>query len=302
MSTELPRNLPFKDKSLSALNWSREMYGRFNLSARLSLLIILLILFVAVFAPFIAPHDPAEPNYDRSLDRPSVDHPLGTDLTGRDVLSRVIFGARVSLLVGIGAVSIAVLIGVPIGSIAGYRGGGWVDEALMRMMDIVLAFPALVLALALIGAVGPSLRNIILVIGVVYSPQYARLIRGSVLSVRQEEYVEAARGTGLGELSVLVKHVIPNALTPVIVQATFHVATAILAEAALSFLGLGVQPPTPSWGMMIATGREYLPGEWWISTFPGIAIIVIVLSFNLLGDGLRDEFDPRSETEAGPNT
>jgi ABC-type dipeptide/oligopeptide/nickel transport system permease subunit len=156
------------------------------------------------------------------------------------------------------------------------------------------------LALALVGALGPSLRNVILVIGLVYSPQYARLIRGQVLSVKEEEYVEAARNTGLGDLSVLFKHVIPNSFAPVFVQATFHVATAIIFEASLSFLGLGVRPPTPTWGVMIATGRRFLPAEWWISTFPGIAILITVLALNLLGDGLRDEFDPRSATEGGP--
>ena len=193
----------------------------------------------------------------------------------------------------------AVAIGVPIGAVGGYI-GGWVDEGLMRLMDIMMSFPSLVLALALVGALGPNLRNVILVIGIVYTPQYARLIRGSVLSVKEEEFVEAAENTGLGDTKILFKHVIPNAFTPVLVQGTFHVATAIIFEASLSFLGLGVQPPTATWGVMIADGRGYLPDQWWISTFPGIAIMITVMSFNLLGDGLRDELDPRSETEGGP--
>lgn len=288
-----------------------DLYGRLDRSARVSFWILVLIITAAVFSqpievfgipiqPFeLAPYGPTEPNYDASLVGPSVDHLMGTDLTGRDVFSRVLAGARISLLVGLFAVALAMAIGVPIGSVAGYA-GGWVDEILMRTTDVMISFPALVLALALVGALGPSLRNVIMVIGLVYSPQYARLIRGQVLSVKEEEYVEAAKNTGLGDLQILFKHVIPNSFAPVFVQATFHVATAIIFEASLSFLGLGVQPPTSTWGVLIANGRNYLPAEWWISTFPGIAIFITVLALNLLGDGLRDEFDPRSATEGGP--
>lgn len=282
----------------TAVKWV-ELYRRLDLSARVSLWFVVGIVAAAVLAPVIAPYGPAEPDYGASLVGPSLDHPLGTDLTGRDVFSRLLFGARISLMVGIFAVLLAMSIGVPMGSVAGYV-GGWVDEGLMRLTDVMISFPALVLALALVGALGPSLRNVILVIGVVYSPQYARLIRGQVLSVKEEEYVEAAKNTGLGDRAILFKHVIPNSFAPVFVQATFHVATAIIFEASLSFLGLGVQPPTATWGVMIADGRNYLPGQWWISTFPGIAILITVLSLNLLGDGLRDEFDPRSATEGGP--
>ena len=275
------------------------IYGRLDRSAKVSLWIAVTIVVLAVAAPVIAPYGPAEPDYDASLSGPSADHPLGTDLTGRDILTRILFGARVSLLVGVVAVGMAVAIGVPIGAVAGYV-GGWIDETLMRLMDVMMSFPSLVLALALVGALGPNLRNVILVIGIVYTPQYARLIRGSVLSVKEEEYVEAAENTGLGDVRILFKHVIPNAYTPVLVQGTFHVATAIIFEASLSFLGLGVQPPTATWGVMIADGRAYLPQEWWISTFPGLAIMVTVVAFNLLGDGLRDELDPRSATQGGP--
>lgn len=275
------------------------LYRRLDWSARVSFWVIVAIVFAAVFAPVIAPYSPIQPHYQHSLEPPSSQFILGTDLTGRSVFARLLYGARVSLMVGVLAVGLAMVIGIPLGSIAGFI-GGWTDEALMRITDVLISFPALVLALALVGALGPSLRNVILVIGIVYSPQYARLIRGSVLSVKEEEYVEAARNTGLGDLSILFKHVIPNAFAPVFVQATFHVATAIIFEASLSFLGLGVQPPTPTWGVMIANGRNYLPQQWWISTFPGIAILVTVLSLNLLGDGLRDEFDPRSATEGGP--
>ena len=258
----------------------------------------MLIIALAVLAPLVAPYGPAEPDYDASLTGLSADHLLGTDLSGRDVFSRILYGARISLLVGVVAVGMAVAIGVPIGAVAGYI-GGWVDETMMRVMDIMMSFPSLILALALVGALGPNLRNVILVIGIVYTPQYARLIRGSVLSVKEDEYVEAARNTGLSDVKILFKHVIPNAFTPVLVQATFHVATAIIFEASLSFLGLGVQPPTATWGVMIADGRSYLPAQWWISTFPGLAIMITVISFNLLGDGLRDELDPRSATTEG---
>lgn len=290
--TLIERGEDFVDRSLT-------IYGRLDTSAKVSLWIVIAIVVLAVAAPLIAPYGQAEPDYDASLTGPSADHPLGTDLTGRDVLSRILYGARISLLVGVVAVAMAVLIGVPIGAVGGYL-GGWVDEMLMRLMDISMSFPSLVLALALVGALGPNLRNVILVIGIVYTPQYARLIRGSVLSVKQEEFVEAAENTGLSDVKILFKHVIPNAFTPVLVQGTFHVATAIIFEASLSFLGLGVQPPTATWGVMIADGRGYLPDQWWISTFPGLAIMITVMTFNLLGDGLRDELDPRSATEGGP--
>ncbi|MFP9062204.1 ABC transporter permease [Natrialbaceae archaeon A-chndr2] len=253
------------------------------------------IVLIAVFADFIAPYDPTAADYSASVVGPSLEHPFGTDLTGRDILSRVIHGTRISLLVGIVAVSMAVILGVTIGSIAGFR-GGYTDEILMRGVDVMISFPSLILALAIVGAVGANLQNIIIVIAIVYTPQYARLIRGDVLSVKEEEFVEAARGTGLSELKILRKHVIPNAFTPVFVQATFHVATAIIFEASLSFLGLGVQPPTATWGVLIADGRQYLPEGWWISTFPGLAIMFTVLAFNIFGDGLRDEIDPQSQT------
>jgi len=273
-----------------------EIYTRLDLSAQVSLWVIVGLITVAVAAPVVAPYSPAEQHYDASLQSPSMQYLMGTDLTGRDIFSRLVFGARASLLVGTVAVGIAILVGVPLGSIAGHV-GGWVDELIMRTMDVVMSIPALVLGLAIVGTMGAGLENVIAVIGVVYAPQYARVIRGSVLSVKEEDYIEAAENTGLGSFSILAKHIVPNAFTPVIVQASYHVATAIILEASLSFLGLGVQPPTPTWGRMIASGRSYLPTKWWITVFPGLAIMVTVLAFNLLGDGLRDEFDPRSVTE-----
>lgn len=274
------------------------IYGRLDTSAQIAMWLLILVVFLAVTAPFIAPYGPAEQDPGASLVGPSAEHPLGTDLFGRDILSRLIFGSRVSLLVGVVAVGMAISIGVPLGSFAGFV-GGWLDELIMRWMDIIISVPALVLGLAIVGTIGASLINVIIVIAIVYSPQYARLIRGSVLTVKEEDYIEAAESTGADDFTILVKHILPNALTPVLVQATYHVATAIIIEASLSFLGLGVQPPTATWGVMIADGRQYLPDEWWISVFPGIAIMITVLSFNILGDGLRDEFDPRSVTGAG---
>lgn len=280
------------------VNWVVGIYDRMNISGKISLWVLVVIVLMAIFAPVIAPYDPAAQGTGPSLAGPSLDHPMGTDLFGRDILSRLIFGSRVSLLVGTVAVGIAISIGVPLGSFAGFV-GGVTDEIIMRFMDMIMSVPALVLGLAIVGTLGASLGNVIAVIAIVYSPQYARVIRGSVLSVKEEDYVEAAENTGVGELSILVKHILPNAFTPVLVQATYHVATAIIIEASLSFLGLGVQPPTSTWGVMIASGRQYLPGEWWISVFPGLAIMFTVLAFNILGDGLRDEFDPQSVTEAG---
>jgi ABC-type dipeptide/oligopeptide/nickel transport system permease subunit len=299
MATEEVEQVTIRDRAMAQGNRALGVYSNLDFISRVSLWIIIGIVLIAVFADIIAPYDPIEPDYSASVEGPSLEHPMGTDLTGRDVLSRVIHGARVSLLVGIVAVSVAMAIGVTIGAVAGFR-GGYTDEILMRGVDIMISFPSLVLALALVGALDASLQNIIIVIAIVYTPQYARLIRGDVLSVKEEEFVEAARGTGLSELNVLRKHVIPNAFTPVLVQGTFHVATAIIFEASLSFLGLGVQPPTATWGVMIADGRGYLPDQWWISTFPGLAIMITVMTFNLLGDGLRDELDPRSSTEGGP--
>lgn len=274
------------------------VYRQLDIATKVALWVLVVIHVTAIAAPLIAPYDPAQEHYERSLQGPSLQHPLGTDLTGRDVLSRIIYGTRVSLLVGIVAVGTAAIIGTFLGSVAGYV-GGWIDETIMRTMDIIISVPVLVLALALVGAVGPSLTNIIAVIAFVYSPQYARLMRGSVLSTKENEYVEAARGTGLSNTAVLGKHVVPNSMTPVVVQATYHVATAIILESSLSFLGIGIQPPTPSWGGMIANGRQYLPGEWWITTFAGLMIMFTVLAFNILGDGLRDVIDPETETREG---
>jgi len=260
--------------------------------AKVGLLVIATLVVAAVLAPALAPYDPTEQRLERMLQPPGGQHLLGTDDLGRDILSRVLYGARVSLLVGVLAVGISLLAGVSLGLVAGYR-GGWVDDVTMRVMDGLLAFPALVLALAITAALGPSLRNAMIALGIVGIPGFARLVRGQVLSLRAQEYVEAARAAGLADGRIVVRHILPGTLAPIIVHASLRVAFAVLAEAGLSFLGLGTQPPTPSWGSMLNTGREYLEMAPWLSVAPGAAIFVTTLSFNFLGDGLRDALDPR---------
>ncbi len=256
--------------------------------------IILAAVFVmAVFAPLLAPHNPSLINILDRLKPPGTPgHPLGTDNLGQDILSRLIFGSRVSLTVGISAVALGGIVGVAAGLVAGYY-GGWVDDVIMRIVDIWLAFPAILLAIAAMAVLGAGLLNLILVLGMLSWTGYARLVRGEVLSLREKEFIEAARATGARGWPVMTKHVLPNIIAPVIVVASFAVASTILTEAALEFLGLGLPPAVPTWGSMLATGREYLSSAWWLAAFPGIAIMITVLGINLLGDWLRDVLDPR---------
>ncbi len=260
--------------------------------AKVGLAVIAALVVAATLAPYLAPYDPVEQRLEQMLERPSRAYLLGTDDLGRDILSRLVYGARVSLLVGLLSVGISLVAGVSLGLVAGYR-GGWLDEVIMRAMDGLLAFPALVLALAITAALGPSLRNAMIAIGVVGIPGFARLVRAQVLSLRAQEFVEAARAGGLGDARIVLRHIVPGTLAPIIVHASLRVAFAVLAEAGLSFLGLGVQPPTPSWGAMLSAGREYLETAPWLCMAPGAAIFVTTLSFNFVGDGLRDAFDPR---------
>ncbi|MFN8636984.1 MAG: ABC transporter permease [Chloroflexota bacterium] len=250
------------------------------------------MIFLALTADFLTPYDPNYQNYAEFRLPPSADHPFGTDQVGRDVYSRVVYGARISLLVGVVAVGIGMTAGVMIGLVAGLY-GGWVDEILMRIMDAIYAFPALVLALAISAALGTGIVNIMIAIGVVYMPSYARLVRGQVLSIREREFVLAARILGAGALRLMLLHIWPNVTAPIIVQASLNISTAILTEASLSFLGLGVNPPTPSWGSSLNGGAQYLATAPWLSIYPGLAIFVAVLAFNLFGDGLRQLLDPR---------
>ncbi len=250
-------------------------------------------LLLAFAAPLIAPADPmAQALYNR-LSPPTLEHPFGTDDFGRDILSRVIYGARISLRVGVFAVLIALILGTCIGVVAGYW-GGWIDQILMRMMDLLLAFPSILLAIGIVAILGPGLENAMLAVGIVAMPQYARLIRASVLTVRETDYVMAARALGASDWRILCVAVLPNCLAPLIVQATLGLATAILDAAGLSFLGLGAQPPTPEWGAMLSQGRELIVRAPWVLTFPGGAIFFTVLAFNLVGDGLRDALDPKA--------
>jgi peptide/nickel transport system permease protein len=255
--------------------------------------IVLAWLFIAAFAPFIAPYDPIKVNVVDSLIPPGPVHWLGTDDLGRDVLSRIMWGARVSLSVGVISVSIGLLAGTSLGLAAGYLGGKF-DLFIMRGIDALLAFPALILAIAITSALGPQIQNAMIAIGIVAIPAYARLTRGQVLAVRAREYIVAARTIGASPLRIVMRHIFPNVMNALIVQATLSTAFAILAEAALSFLGLGPQPPYPSWGQDIAYSQRYLPNlKWWMSVGPGIAIFTAVFAFNFLGDALRDALDPR---------
>ncbi len=267
-------------------------------TALFGMLVVLGVLLAALFAPLVSPFDPLEQDIGQRLREPGWQdaqghlHPLGTDHLGRDILSRIVFGSRIALMVGLAAVAISGLLGMFIGLIAGYF-GGQVDDFLMRLADIQLAFPFILLAIAVIGVLGPSLRNIIIVIGVSSWVVYARVVRGEVLSIREREYVQAAIALGSQHWRVLRHHVLPNTFTPWLVVATLDMARVIVIESALSFLGLGVQPPTPTWGGMLADGRVYLSTAWWLATFPGLAILITVLGINLFGDGLRDTLDPR---------
>jgi peptide/nickel transport system permease protein len=290
--------------------------NRLNLFA---LAVIILITFCAVFAepirltvptivrtlfsglfpdqvtiqPFsLAPHDPVNQNIAVRLHPPSAEYPLGTDPLGRDILSRLLVGARISLQISIIVVVISFGIGTAVGVTAGYA-GGWVDEALMRFVDVLLAFPGIILALVIAGILGPSLTNIMIALAIVGWTQYARVVRGSVLSVKEQDFVKASELMGVSRPRLVVRHLVPNVISPVIVLATMDMATVVLATAGLSFLGLGAQPPTPEWGTMLSEGRNYLRNAWWVANFPGFAIMLTVLAFNILGDSLRDLLDPR---------
>ncbi len=251
-----------------------------------------ILLLTAIFASQVSPYDPLKQDFRIEREGPGLGHLMGTDEFGRDVLSRVIWGARVSLQAGAVAASIALVAGSVLGMLAAYYGGR-ADALIMRSMDVVLAFPYILLAIAVVAILGPGLLTAMIAIGIVYIPNYARVVRGAVLSVKVREYVEAARALGSNDRQVMWQHVLPNVLAPVIVQATLNVGIAIIDTAGLSFLGLGTQPPTPDWGNMLAAGRSYLIDAPWIVTFPGLAILVTVLAFNMMGDALRDALDPR---------
>lgn len=274
---------------LSLLIWNRFKRNRLAL---IGLAIVLTMMIVALAAPLIAPYDPFSIDVHNVFSPPSRSHPFGTDELGRDVLSRMIWGSRVSLQVGFLAVSIAVIIGTILGSLAGYYGGR-LDSVIMRFVDIMLAFPTLFLILAVITIVEPSIYNIMIIIGLTGWMDVARLVRAEFLTLKERDFVYAAKALGASNLRIIFSHILPNALSPVFVAATFGIAGAILIESGLSFLGLGVQPPNPSWGSIITSGKDNIEVAWWLSLFPGLAILITVLSFNLVGEGLRDSLDPR---------
>lgn len=260
--------------------------------ALLGLLIILVYVGMALFAPVLAPHDPIRQNLDKSFAPMSAENPLGCDEFGRDILSRILFGARISLTIQIFSVGIALFIGVFLGAVSGFF-GGWLDEVIMRVMDVLLAFPGILLALAIIAMLGPDLHNLIVAIGIYSIPQFARITRGSVLTVKQNEYVMAARAIGETKTSVILRYVLPNAISPIIIQTTLRMATVLLTAAGLGFLGLGVQPPQPEWGTMLSTARMYLRSAPMVAFFPGVSIMIVVLGFNFFGDGLQDALNPK---------
>lgn len=265
-----------------------------NKMAVLGLVILIILVLLAVFADVIANYDNVviKQNLAHRLQGPSAAHWLGTDEFGRDIFARLVHGTRVSLQVGIVAVGISIVIGGILGAVAGYYGGK-LDNTIMRVMDIFLAVPSILLAIAIVSALGPSIINLMLAISISSVPSYARIVRASVLSIRDQEFIEAAKAIGASNTRIIFRHIIPNSLAPVIVQATLGVASAILSTAGLSFIGLGIQPPAPEWGSMLSGGRQYLRYAWWVTTFPGVAIMITILSLNLLGDGLRDALDPR---------
>jgi peptide/nickel transport system permease protein len=265
-------------------------------TARAGAIIVAVFLLLTVAAPLIAPHDPYEQDLAATLAAPSWVHPFGTDQYGRDVLSRVIYGSRTALLSIVVVDCIALVVGSALGLVAGYFGGR-VDSVIMRIVDVLLAFPYLLLAMIIVAALGPSLTNSMIAIGIVYTPQYARVIRGQVLSVRTTEFVLAAHAIGSSRLRVMLRHILPNSFTPSLVMATMQAGAVVVETAGLSFLGLGAQPPSPDWGAVLADGHSYFLSAWWIATFPGLAIFAVVIGFNLLGDALRDLFDPRRRKE-----
>jgi peptide/nickel transport system permease protein len=272
------------------------LMGRRLLANRLAVvgaLIVGALIVIAVIAPWIAPEDPIYMDLSREFLPPSADHPLGTDDFGRDILSRIIVGSRLSLRIGIVSVGIAAVVGSVIGLLAGYF-GGWLDLISQRVIDVMLAFPDLLLALAIVAVLGASLVNVMIAVGIGSIPVYARLMRGQVLALREKEYVESARASGAQAGRIIFRHILPNSLSPLIVLASLGIASAILTGAALSFIGMGAQPPSPEWGAMLSSGRDFLRHEWWIATFPGIALAITAFGFNLLGDGLRDALDPRA--------
>lgn len=255
-------------------------------------ILILLIICVAIFAPWLATHNPLKTDISHKLEPPGPSHLFGTDQLGRDIFSRIVYGSRISLQAGLTIVGIAMVVGILLGSVAGYF-GGWIDEAITRVTDVFLSLPGLILALVVAAALGPSLTNNVIALSAVWWPWYTRLVRGQILSIKENPYVEAARAAGASNLRIIFSHVLPNCISPIVVLATLDMGFAILTSSGLSFIGLGAQPPTPEWGAMLSEARNYIRESWWFPVFPGLAVSITVLAFNLVGDGFRDILDPK---------
>lgn len=263
-----------------------------NKGAMLSLVVLLGLIICAIFADYIAPYPYDLQDYDHTFEFPSRQHLLGTDNFGRDILGRIIYGSRISLIVGFSSIIVAIIFGGLLGAISGYYGNK-VDNAIMRAMDVLMAIPGMLLAISLAAALKPGLMNLVIAIAIADVPGYARVVRASVLTIKEQEFIEAAECIGAPDVRIILHHIIPNCLAPIIVQATLGMAGAILSASALSFLGLGIQPPTPEWGSMLSSARQYIRTYWHMTTFPGIAIMITIFALNVLGDGLRDALDPR---------
>lgn len=263
-----------------------------NRLAMFGLALIIILIFIAAFAELIAPYGVDAQDLSKKFMKPSAGHLFGTDEFGRDIFSRIVYGSRYSLMIGAVAASLSAVVGMVVGSLAGFYGGK-TDNILMRLIDIMLAIPSTLLGISIVAALGNGIRNVIIAVAIGAVPAYARIVRASILSVKEQEYIEAARSIGASDLRIVMKHILPNCLAPIIVQITMSVAKAILEASALSFIGLGVQPPSAEWGAMLSAGRSYIRKAWWIVTFPGMAIAMIIFGLNLFGDGLRDALDPR---------
>ena len=280
--------------SLKKTSQLYDIWGRLvrNKSAMAGLIILLILILTAIFADFIAPYGYDDQVLEDQFIAPCLEHIFGTDNFGRDIFSRVVYGSRISLQVGLISMGVAVILGCIVGSIAGYY-TGLVDNLIMRIIDVMLAIPSILLAISIAAALGPGLRNVMIAIAIGSVPQFARIVRASILTVKEQEYIEASRATGASDLRIIVSHILPNCIAPIIVQTTLGVGNAILNAAGLSFIGLGVSPPIPEWGAMLSAARQYIRDYWWMLTFPGLAIMLTVFSLNVLGDGLRDALDPR---------
>lgn len=275
----------------------QEIWRRYRRSwqAMLGLTMFLILVFAAIAAPLIARYDPNKQDYFNLMSKPSAEHWFGTDELGRDIFARIVYGARISLTVGLIAVSISLVLGTALGAIAGYYGGP-ADSIIMRFMDILMAIPAILLNISIVAALGTGLENVMIAIGISSIPAYCRIVRASILSLRGQEFIEASRAAGAGSFTIIMQHILPNCLAPLIVQATLRIGTAILSCASMSFIGLGIVPPTPEWGAMLSTGRDFLRDAPHLTAFPGGAIMFAVFSMNLIGDGLRDALDPKLKT------